>query len=133
MRDGRFLVGNGMATATWPTHRRPATAQVRLLADGTAVGRSATSDIGPGTYTAMTQIAADALGLPVGRVRFELGDSRLPPAPVEGGSMTVASVGSAVHDAATAAREKVLELAAGDEGSPLHRATADRIGAGDGR
>src|SRR5262249_43127289 len=91
MRDGRFLVGNGMAAATWPRHRRPATAQVRLLADGTAVGRSATSDIGPGTYTAMTQIAADALGLPVGRVRFELGDSRLPPAPVEGGSMTVAS------------------------------------------
>jgi len=133
MRDGRFLVGYGMATATWPTHRRPATAQVRLLADGTAVGRSATSDIGPGTYTAMTQIAADALGLPVGRVRFELGDSRLPPAPVEGGSMTVASVGSAVHEAAQAARREVLKLARDDEHSPLHKAEADKVGVEDGR
>ena len=65
MRDGRLLVGWGMATATWPTHRRPATVLVRILADGTAVVRTAASDIGPGTYTAMTQIAADALGLPV--------------------------------------------------------------------
>jgi len=104
MRDGRLLVGYGMATATWPTHRRPATARVRILADGSAEVRSATADIGPGTYTVMTQIAADALGLPVDKVKFELGDSRLPEAPVEGGSMTVASVGSAVHDAALAAR-----------------------------
>jgi xanthine dehydrogenase YagR molybdenum-binding subunit len=133
MRDGRLLVGYGMATATWPTHRRPATAQVRLLADGSAVVRSATADIGPGTYTAMTQIAAAGLGLPVGRVRFELGDSRLPPAPVQGGSMTVASVGSAVYEAALAARRKVLELAAGDDRSPLHRATAEQVGAADGR
>jgi xanthine dehydrogenase YagR molybdenum-binding subunit len=133
MREGRLLVGWGMATATWPTLRRPATALVRVRADGTALVRTAASDIGPGTYTVMTQIAADALGLPVARVRFELGDSRMPPAPVQGGSMTVASIGSAVHDAATAAREKVLELAAGEEGSPLHREAGDRVGAGDGR
>jgi xanthine dehydrogenase YagR molybdenum-binding subunit len=106
MRDGRLLVGYGMATATWPTHRQPATVQVRLLADGTAVVRTATADIGPGTYTSMTQIAADALGLPVAKVRFELGDSNYPPAPIEGGSMTLASVGSAVHEAALAARDK---------------------------
>ena len=122
-----------MATATWPTHRRPATVLVRILADGTAVVRTAASDIGPGTYTAMTQIAADALGLPVDRVRFELGDSKMPPAPVQGGSMTVASVGSAVHEAALAARAKVLELASGDDDSPLHEATADQVGAEDGR
>jgi xanthine dehydrogenase YagR molybdenum-binding subunit len=133
MRDGQLLVGYGMATATWPTHRRPATAQVRILADGTAVARSATSDIGPGTYTAMTQIAAAALGLPVAKVRFELGDTKLPPAPVQGGSMTVASVGSAVHDAAVAARDEVLKLAGGDERSPLHKATPDQVGAEDGR
>jgi CO/xanthine dehydrogenase Mo-binding subunit len=133
MRAGRLLVGYGMASATWPTHRRPATAQVRILADGTAVVRTAAADIGPGTYTAMTQIAADALGLPVARVRFELGDSRLPPAPVQGGSMTVASVGSAVHDAALAARGEVLKLAIGDARSPLHRATADQVGSGAGR
>ena len=132
MRDGQLLVGYGMATATWPTHRRPATVLVRLLADG-AVVRTATADIGPGTYTAMTQIAAAALGLPVSGVRFELGDSKLPPAPVEGGSMTVASVGSAVLEAATAARDKILELARSDGRSPLHQAPAEQIGAADGR
>src|SRR5206468_3345608 len=81
MRDGRLLVGWGMATATWPTHRLPATVLVRVLADGSAQVRTAASDIGPGTYTAMTQIAADALGLPAARVKFDLGDSKMPPAP----------------------------------------------------
>jgi xanthine dehydrogenase YagR molybdenum-binding subunit len=133
MRDGRLLVGWGMATATWPTHRLPATVLVRVLADGSAQVRTAASDIGPGTYTAMTQIAADALGLPVARVKFDLGDSKMPPAPVEGGSMTVASVGSAVHEAALAARHKVLALAGGDDGSPLHQAEADGVEAADGR
>jgi xanthine dehydrogenase YagR molybdenum-binding subunit len=131
--DGGLLVGYGMATATWPTIRQPATVRVRLRADGTAGLWTSASDIGPGTYTAMTQVAADALGLPVSRVRFELGDSDLPPAPVEGGSMTVASVGSAVHDAATAVRARVVDLARGDAQSPLHRAAADRVAAEGGR
>lgn len=133
MRDGRVLVGWGVATATWPTLRLPATVLVRVLADGTAEVRTAASDIGPGTYTAMTQIAADALGLPAARVKFDLGDSKMPTAPVQGGSMTVASVGSAVHEAALAARHKVLALASGDDGSPLHKADADGVGAADGR
>jgi xanthine dehydrogenase YagR molybdenum-binding subunit len=133
MRDGRLLVGWGMATATWPTHRLPATVLVRVLADGSAQVRTAASDIGPGTYTVMTQIAADSLGLPVARVKFELGDSKMPTAPVEGGSMTVASVGSAVHEAALAARRKVVTLASGDGGSPLHKADADVVEAREGR
>src|SRR5207244_3027724 len=123
----------GMATATWPTLRLPATVLVRVLADGSAQVRTAASDIGPGTYTVMTQIAADALGLPAARVKFELGDSKMPTAPVEGGSMTVASVGSAVHEAALAARHKLLALASGDHGSPLHKAEADGVEAADGR
>src|SRR5689334_21638019 len=73
----------------------------------------------------MTQIATDALGLPEAKERFELGDSNLPPAPVEGGSMTWASVGSAVHEAALAAREEVRKLggedAAGRYGDVLKR------------
>jgi xanthine dehydrogenase YagR molybdenum-binding subunit len=97
------------------------------------VVQSATADIGPGTYTAMTQIAAAALGLPVTRVRFELGDSKMPRAPVEGGSMTVAGVGSAVHDTARAVRDEVLKLASGDARSPLHRAKPDQVAAEDGR
>ena len=76
--------------------------------------RTAASDIGPGTYTVMTQIAAEALGLPMEAVRFDLGDSQMPMAPVEGGSMTVASVGSGVHDACLALREKFVELVADD-------------------
>jgi xanthine dehydrogenase YagR molybdenum-binding subunit len=133
MRDGQLLVGWGMATATWPTHRMPATVLVRLVADGSAQVRTAASDIGPGTYTVMTQIAADALGLPVTRVKFDLGDSKMPQAPVEGGSMTVASVGSAVHEAALAAKQRVLTLASADELSPLHKAEAGGVTAREGR
>ena len=73
--------------------------------------RTASHDIGPGTYTMLTQIAADALGLAVANVRVEIGDSRFPTAPVEGGSMTAASVGSAVHEACTAVRAKLIGLA----------------------
>src|SRR3954453_13372426 len=120
MRDGRLLFGWGMATATWPTYRLPATVLVRVLADGTAQVRTAASDIGPGTYTVMTQIGADALGLPMTQEKFHLGDSKMPKAPVEGGSMTVASVGSAVHEAALEARRRVLSLASGDEDWPFH-------------
>ena len=111
MRDGRVLIGVGMATATYPTNRSPASAQIRMMPDGTAVVRSGTQDIGTGTYTTMAQIAADVLGLPLERVRVELGDSRLPPAPGSGGSMTTASVLPAVQSAAIQLRDKLFVLA----------------------
>src|SRR5213592_2355623 len=85
MRDGRWLVGWGLATATFPGHRMPASALARLMSDGTVLVQSGTQDLGTGTYTVMTQIAADTLGLPVERVRFELGDTAMPRAPVSGG------------------------------------------------
>ncbi len=107
MRDGNVLIGWGMATSTYPTHRMPASAYVRLNADGSALVRVGTQDLGTGTYTVMTQVAADALGIPVERIRFELGDSAFPHAPVSGGSMTVASVGPAVKAACEAARGKL--------------------------
>ena len=99
MRDGSWLVGWGMATATYPAHRMPSKASATLLANGTVVVRSGTQDIGTGTYTVMTQVAADELAIPVDLVRFELGDTRLPKAPISGGSMTVSSVGPAVQAA----------------------------------
>ena len=99
MRDGHWLIGWGMATATYPTLRAPASARVRLLADGSAVVETAASDMGPGTYTSLTQVASEALALPPERVRVVIGLSRLPTAPVHGGSMTMASVGSAVQAA----------------------------------
>jgi xanthine dehydrogenase YagR molybdenum-binding subunit len=78
MRDGDTLIGLGMATGAWDAFQVPASARCVLKADGTATVSSATEDIGTGTYTVMTQIAADALGLPLDRVTFELGDSSLP-------------------------------------------------------
>jgi xanthine dehydrogenase YagR molybdenum-binding subunit len=110
-RQGHWLVGHGMATAFYPSHRAPATAQAMLYANGSAVIRTAASDMGPGTYTAMTQLAADALGLPIERVQFELGDTDMPKAPVHGGSITLASVGNAVVSACQALRRKLDEQA----------------------
>jgi xanthine dehydrogenase YagR molybdenum-binding subunit len=100
-RDG-LLVGYGMATALYPSHRSKATARAILYRDGTAVVRTAGSDMGPGTYTSMTQVAAETLGLPLERVRFELGDTDMPYAPVHGGSITMASIGTAVQAACQA-------------------------------
>jgi xanthine dehydrogenase YagR molybdenum-binding subunit len=132
MREGRKLVGWGMATATYPTNRSPAAAMARILPDGSAVVRSATQDLGTGTYTVMTQVAADALGLPPEKVRFELGDSSFPIAPVSGGSTTVASVAPAVHAAATAARLKLIGIAVADERSCLYGAHSDDVEVEDG-
>jgi xanthine dehydrogenase YagR molybdenum-binding subunit len=133
MRADGQLVGYGMAGVTYPARRAPASASAHILRDGTAVVRSATSDIGPGTYTSMTQVAAEALGLPVEQVRFELGDSDMPKAPVRGGSMTMASVGPAVHEACLGARRQLLGLVREDGNSPLRNAAEDAVGFADGR
>jgi xanthine dehydrogenase YagR molybdenum-binding subunit len=111
MRDGRLLVGQGMASATYPMNRAPCSAKARLFPDGTAHVTSAASDMGPGTWTSMTQVAADALGLPIEKVRFELGDTDLPRAPVHGGSLTMASVGSAVQAACLEAKRQAMARA----------------------
>jgi xanthine dehydrogenase YagR molybdenum-binding subunit len=100
--------------------------------DGTVLVRSGTHDLGTGTYTVMTQVAADALGMPVDRIRFELGDTRFPEAPVSGGSQTVASVGPAVFQAARAARDQLIALALADTASPLHGLEPKDIDAADG-
>ncbi|MBK4737400.1 xanthine dehydrogenase family protein molybdopterin-binding subunit [Noviherbaspirillum pedocola] len=127
MRNGNLLVGMGMATATYPANRKDARASARILADGSAVLASGTQDLGTGTYTVMTQVAADALGLPISRVRFELGDSSLPQAPVSGGSQSVASVAPAVQQAATAARTKLVGMALADRASPLFEAAPGEV------
>ena len=112
MLDGNGrLVGYGCASATYPAYAEPASARAVLLPNGTAIVSSAASDMGPGTYTSMTQVAAEALGLPLDSVRFELGDTRLPHAPVHGGSITMASIGSAVQQACRRARTAALARA----------------------
>lgn len=132
MRAGDKLVGWGMATATYPTNRSKGKASATLHPDGAAIFRSSTQDLGTGTYTVMTQIAADALGVAAEGVRFELGDSRLPEAPVSGGSTTVASVGPAVQAAGRALRLKLIGIALADERSPLFGALADEVDVLDG-
>ncbi|RZK14428.1 MAG: xanthine dehydrogenase family protein molybdopterin-binding subunit, partial [Hymenobacter sp.] len=111
-RQGDWLVGQGMAMGIYHASRAKASARARLLPDGTLLVQSATADVGPGTATVMTQIAADAFGISPEKVRFELGDAALPPAPGQFGSHTVASVGAAVHEACTALRQQVANGAA---------------------
>jgi len=132
MRAGRTLVGYGMATAAYPANRKGAKAKAEFRPDGTVLVRSGTQDLGTGTYTVMTQVAADALGLPVARIRFELGDTDFPEAPVSGGSQTVASVAPAVYQAALAARDLLVATALADPASPLHGLNADDVDAADG-
>jgi len=108
--NGRRL-GWGMATAVYPAKRQPAAAHAILSADGYLTVQSATHALGTGTYTTMSQLAANALGLPLENVRFELGDSRFPDAPVNGGSWLTVSVGSAVLNACEGLKQKVTDLA----------------------
>jgi xanthine dehydrogenase YagR molybdenum-binding subunit len=132
-RDGDQLVGIGMAAATYRTNRSQSASVARIFADGTAEVQSGTSDMGPGTYTSMTQIAADALGMPLGRVRFALGDSRFPAAPSHSGSRTMASVGSAVFAAANMLRDRFIRTAVTDPGSPLNGQRPEDVAVTDGR
>jgi xanthine dehydrogenase YagR molybdenum-binding subunit len=115
MRDGNTLIGWGFATATYPTNRSKASVKIRVNADGSIVLQSGTQDIGTGTYTVMSQVAAETLDVPMSRVRFDLGDSSFPPAPVSGGSMTAASVAPAVQAACEAVADKLIGLAKADE------------------
>ena len=133
MRDGRLPVGMGVATATYPANRNTAGARARILPDGSAVVSSATQDIGTGTYTWIAQLAADTLGLPLERVRVEIGDSLLPVAPTAGGSRTVASLAPAVQRACEGARAEVVRLAIADRRSPLSGARAEEVAWGEGR
>ena len=131
-RSGRWLIGQGMATATYPGNRSQASARARIHADGRAEVESASQDIGTGTYTVMTQVAADALGLAPDRITFKLGDTSMPPGPGSGGSQTAASLGPAVREACLGLRCKLLELVASDS-SPLAGRTGDEVDVADGR
>src|SRR4030088_2876846 len=114
VRDGRWLVGMGMAAATRGNPLQLSKANVRLDPDGTATVRMAMTDIGTGTYTILTQIAAEMLGLPTERIRIEMGDTSFPEAWGSGGSFGAASSGSALFVACDALREKLAGMAGMD-------------------
>jgi xanthine dehydrogenase YagR molybdenum-binding subunit len=116
-KDG-WLVGYGMSGGVFGADREPATVKAALLADGTLILQTAVSDIGPGTGTAMVCIASEAMGIPTGKIRFDMGDSSLPAAPQQGGSTITSSVGSAVYLACNALKEKFKQLNKDSETQP---------------
>ncbi|WP_407113243.1 xanthine dehydrogenase family protein molybdopterin-binding subunit [Bradyrhizobium sp. LMG 9283] len=119
MRDGKELVGWGMATGVWEALQMPVAVRIVLTANGHAEVSCAASDIGTGTYTIVAQVAADALGLPIENISVRLADSTLPQAPVEGGSWMAASSAHAVLGAAEDIRQELARLAKAMPGSPL--------------
>jgi xanthine dehydrogenase YagR molybdenum-binding subunit len=131
LRDGRWRIGLGVATTSRGSRQQPASARARMLPTGRAIVQAGTQDIGTGTYTIMTQIAGDALGLPLGDVRFELGDTAFPEAPPSVGSFTAASTGPAVQGACAALRRELIARAIRDPASPLHGLAPDAVD-GDG-
>ncbi len=133
MREGDALIGWGMATSVYPTRRSESHATARLNADGTFSVDAGTQDLGTGTYTIMTQIAAESFGVGPRQVKFRLGDTVLPETPVSGGSQTAASTGSAVHLAAQALREKLVQMAVSDAQSPLSGVSAQDVAFEGGR
>ncbi|MBV9173705.1 MAG: xanthine dehydrogenase family protein molybdopterin-binding subunit, partial [Chloroflexi bacterium] len=91
----------------------PGYAWVKLNGDGTADVVTGTQDIGTGSRTGLTQVAAEELGLPMDRVRLYLGDTGFGPyAPVSSGSATQATIGPAIRAAAVQAKAQLLEAAA---------------------
>ncbi len=133
MRDGRELVGWGMATGVWEALQMKTAARITLTANGHAEVACATSDIGTGTYTIMAQVAADMLGLPLDSISIKLGDSSLPQSPVEGGSWMAASVSHAIAVTAEAVRKQLFNLASKIPGSPLGDARLDDVSLVEGK
>jgi xanthine dehydrogenase YagR molybdenum-binding subunit len=133
MRDGNVLTGWGMATAVYPARRSESSAVARLNPDGSVHVDAGSQELAGGTYTIMTQVAADAVGVSPARVIFRLGDTRYPETPVSGGSQTAASTGSAVFLAGRALREKLVQMAVSDANSPVHGANSSDVVIEDGR
>ncbi|MEX6508483.1 xanthine dehydrogenase family protein molybdopterin-binding subunit [Jiella sp. M17.18] len=119
MREGRELIGWGMAVGTHPVYAAPGEATVRVLSDGSVEVLSSAIDMGTGTYTILAQTAAEVLGVPVEKVSVKLGDSRLGRAPVAGGSQLANLMTAAVHKTAQAARDELITLGLTDPNSPL--------------
>ncbi|MBL4674778.1 MAG: xanthine dehydrogenase family protein molybdopterin-binding subunit [Mucilaginibacter sp.] len=132
-RQGKYLVGYGMATATYPGGRSAASVKVLMNNKGNVTVMTASIDIGTGTYTVLAQTAADALGVPVEKIDVKIGDSSLPPAPLAGGSQTTASIHPAALDACVLLRKELVSIAIADPGSKLNGSKPEDIGFANGK
>jgi xanthine dehydrogenase YagR molybdenum-binding subunit len=133
MRDGRYLIGQGMAAAIYTHWRWPGKARVTINGGGSVLVEAAAHDIGTGTYTVMAQVAADVLGLAPDKVTVRLGDTRLPESHPAIGSATVSNATAAVMLAARAAREKAIALTLTGRDAPFAGAAPDDVIVADGR
>jgi xanthine dehydrogenase YagR molybdenum-binding subunit len=127
VRDGRWLVGLGMAAAIRGNFLLPAKASLKVDADGRVSVQQGMTDIGTGTYTILAQIAAETMGVPVEHVTVEIGDSGFAPAPGSGGQFGAASAGSGVFATGMLLRQRLAALAVGDPGSPLYGRPAEAV------
>ena len=132
MRQGRELIGYGMASGIWEALRVPTSAEVELSPEGRLLVSTAAADIGTGTYTILAQIGAEMIGLPLAQVEVRIGDSNLPACPVEGGSWTAASAGSAVMQGCVDIRQQLLKHAQKSKSSPFKDAEPADITFADG-
>jgi xanthine dehydrogenase YagR molybdenum-binding subunit len=134
-RDGDWLIGTGMAAAGYPVplFMPVQRARARLYADGGAVVQAGTQEFGTGVTTAMAQVGADALGVPLSDMRFEGGDTDLPNISSAVGSAGAGMISAAVNAAATALRQQLITLAVADAASPLHGCDPAEIDVVEGR
>ena len=132
-RDGKWLIGQGVATAYYPFYRFPATVRLRLSVDGSVLVQAVANEIGGGTATVQIQQVADRLGVSIGSVRFQYGDSALPDSSIQaGGSSQTGSIAAAVQVAVEKAHRKLLSLAGGNIESPLAKAKYEQLEARNG-
>ena len=133
MREGRYLIGQGMAGAIYTHWRWPAQARVTLNRDGSALVEAGTHDLGTGTYTVLQQIAADTLGLAPEKISVRIGDTRLPKSHASIDSATLANAGASVMLAAKDARDKAIALARTGRFAPFADVKSDEVVASDGK
>ena len=117
MREGREIVGYGMAACNWEALKMACDARVSIRADGTAFASCATQDIGTGTYTIVAQTVSDVTGIPIDRITVKLGDSSYPDGPVSGGSWATATTLPAIAGAARNALDEMKRYATGSNGA----------------
>lgn len=115
-REGNWLIGHGMAAAIRPNLMQPAEAEIELSTDGHLTVRLDMTDIGTGTYTILTQIAAETMGVAPEHVTVKLGDTDFPETCGSGGSFGAGSTGTAVADAAKSLKDDLLKRAAKADG-----------------
>lgn len=111
MKDGEWLVGYGMGSGVFGSGRGAAKLGIKFMADGTLIMQTGVTDMGPGTSTAMTKLASERFGIPANKIKFEMGDSDLPPGPGQYGSQTTSALGTAVSNASDSLKKKLVGVA----------------------